>query len=201
MKLKTTFSALGLVMLFAVGFESRSDAAPILYTIDFTLISGPPAPTSGSFDYNSTAAPGFQFTNFVVDWDGFTFNFTAAANAATVTDNGCPTPTAVTIFDFLTGTGDCPGSPNAFTWKADTNNAGSTSDPTFNFYDDGNPSTNYIIFGASAGSVPVVPSLADISGTYVATAAPTVPEPSTLILALLGGVFLLVVRRSARITS
>ena len=182
MRHQTTLKALGLLALSVVGFQSRSYAAPVLYDINFTLLSGPPAPTSGSFDYDSTAAIGSQFSSFIVDWDGYAFNFTAAANAATVTNSGCTAATSATIFNFLTGTGSCPGTPNSFTWKADTNNAGSNANPTFNFFDDGNPTSTYIILGASAGTVPAPTSLSDISGNYIATPATTVPEPSSIAL-------------------
>jgi hypothetical protein len=39
-----------------------------------------PAPTSGSFDYDASAAAGSQFADFTVVWRGMTYDLTAAAN-------------------------------------------------------------------------------------------------------------------------
>jgi hypothetical protein len=53
-------------------------AGPVQYTIDFTLTSGSPMPSSGSFIYNSLTS---TFTSFNVVWDGDTFDLTSAANS------------------------------------------------------------------------------------------------------------------------
>ena len=50
------------------------------YSIDFTTISGSPAPT-GSFTYDASAPLGSQFTGFVVDWYGYSIDLTSSANA------------------------------------------------------------------------------------------------------------------------
>jgi len=49
-------------------------AEPVPYTIDF---GGTNAPTSGSFDYDSST---FTFTDFSVTWDSTVFNLTSSAN-------------------------------------------------------------------------------------------------------------------------
>jgi hypothetical protein len=54
-------------------------ADPVTYDINFSTTSGSPAPGSGSFTYD----PSVGFSDFIVDWDGITFNLTNAANAPT----------------------------------------------------------------------------------------------------------------------
>src|SRR5215471_9359283 len=56
------------------------------YAINFTTSSGSPAPLSGSFTYDSTTA---VFTNFLVTWNGHTYDLTAAANHVTLGGSGC----------------------------------------------------------------------------------------------------------------
>ncbi len=56
-------------------------ASPVLYDIDFTPFNFMgPAPTSASFDYDASAAVGSQFTDFIVVWNGLTYDLSAAAN-------------------------------------------------------------------------------------------------------------------------
>lgn len=62
--------------LLAIGAETTARADTLTtYTIDFT--AGSPAPASGSFTYDSTNP---LFTNFVVAWNGLSFNLTGSAN-------------------------------------------------------------------------------------------------------------------------
>ena len=74
MKHKSMMLALALAVGSAGGIGSLH-AAPIHYDIAFT--GGPPALTSGSFDYDP-AIP--QFSNFIVVWNGITLNLTDEAN-------------------------------------------------------------------------------------------------------------------------
>lgn len=54
-------------------------AEPLRYHIDFTLTFGSIMPT-GSFDYDAEVP---LFSNFVVEWNGFSFDLTESANAPT----------------------------------------------------------------------------------------------------------------------
>ena len=53
-------------------------AGPINYAINFTLTSGSPLPTSGSFTYNSLSS---TFTNFDIVFSGYTLDLTVMANS------------------------------------------------------------------------------------------------------------------------
>jgi hypothetical protein len=70
----------GLASLLLCG-ALQSPASPVLYDVDFTAFDFMgPAPTSASFDYDASATAGSQFTDFIVVWNGFTYDLTAAAN-------------------------------------------------------------------------------------------------------------------------
>ncbi len=75
MRLLPIFKTLLVLTVAVVGIASRMDAAAIKYTITFT--GGTPLPTSGSFKYDATS---FTFTDFTVDWSGYTFDLTVAAS-------------------------------------------------------------------------------------------------------------------------
>ena len=194
MKQQSAFRVVCLLLLF-LGIESRTYATPILYNINFNNLTGTPVPTSGSFTYDAAAALGSQFSNFVVVWDGLTFNDTAIANAGNVilTGVGCTSPdTSATVFAFLTQHAQCPGSPNTYTYLANASLAGAA----FDFFDDGNPTTNNIqLQGGTASNV----INSGVSGNYTVTPAATTPEPSTFLLALTCSAFL-VRKRSVRLT-
>ena len=53
-------------------------AAPVLYKIHFSLTAGSTLPTSGSFSYDASTS---TFANFIVVWNGDTFDLTSTANA------------------------------------------------------------------------------------------------------------------------
>src|SRR4051794_21049304 len=83
-------------------------AAPVNYTITFTTSSGP-APTAGSFTYDSSAPLASRFTNFNVSWGGGIFDLTATANTGeqfTGTDCGT-SPSSQSLFTFLSGQNVC----------------------------------------------------------------------------------------------
>jgi hypothetical protein len=72
-------SALVLALLSLIGaFPAYGQATQ--YTITFKPTAGSPTPT-GSFSYNPANAPN-SFANFLVMWDGLTFDFTSVANTA-----------------------------------------------------------------------------------------------------------------------
>jgi PEP-CTERM motif len=79
---------LTLLFLAFLAPGARADS----YTIDFTLLGGNLAPTSGAFDYDPATN---QFTNFTVVWDGFTFDLTSSANTVTLTGGS---PSCVSAF-------------------------------------------------------------------------------------------------------
>ena len=72
-----------LVSKFGVGFAicflgcgaSVATASQITYNINFTNTFGI-GPAAGSFTFDSQAALGSQFSNFLVTWDGYTFDYT-----------------------------------------------------------------------------------------------------------------------------
>jgi hypothetical protein len=178
MKEHAAVRALALVVLSVAGVESHALASPIVYDFNWISEGNLPLPTSGSFTYDSTAAVGSQFSDFVVDWDGFSFDFTTAANSATVTSS-CGAVTSPEIFAFLTGTPECTPTPDNFSWIG---NPGGPF-PTFNIFDANANSTTDIELGASSTtSVTGNPNL--VSGLYTVSPASTVPEPSMLFLVL-----------------
>jgi len=67
--------AAGLLLLSGFGLAVADDA-PVNYTIHFNATSGT-APTSGSFTYDSVTE---EFSNFLVEWEGRSFDLTSAAN-------------------------------------------------------------------------------------------------------------------------
>jgi hypothetical protein len=79
--------------LAAVFAAAPLAAAPTHYDFSFTLASGSIAPTSGVFDYDSSTQ---VFTDFVVRWNGLTFDLTAAANAPIVLGTIYPAQCGVT---------------------------------------------------------------------------------------------------------
>lgn len=68
-------------------------AAPTHYDFTFTLTSGGIAPTSGAFDYDGSTR---VFTDFIVNWNGLTFDLTASANAPIVLGTIYPAQCGVT---------------------------------------------------------------------------------------------------------
>jgi hypothetical protein len=66
-------------LLIAIFGVPVATADPITYTINFTLTSGSPLPTAGSFTYDPSVAVN-PFSNFDVVWNGLTFDLTASAN-------------------------------------------------------------------------------------------------------------------------
>jgi hypothetical protein len=69
--------ATGLTALLLATAGLPAVAAPVLYTIHFSLTLGSGLPTSGSFYYDSSTS---TFSSFVVVWNGDTFDLTATAN-------------------------------------------------------------------------------------------------------------------------
>jgi hypothetical protein len=99
------------------------------YTINFTGSSI--LPTSGSFTYDS-AMPGLS--NFIVVWDGFTFNLTSSANNPTVVPPlpGCvpagagPAESFALLSGCASGTWAAPRCPKCQSYKVARHNNGCT---------------------------------------------------------------------------
>lgn len=179
---------LGLLMLSVAGMETRAYAGPITYNINFVVGTGFPDATA-SFNYDSAAAIGSQFSAFNVKWDSFTFDFTAVANATNFNTAGCGTVTSTITFAFLSGTGECPGT-NTIYWQAGAPVGGS---PAFYFVDSG--TTGYILLDASPASGTGDGAFVNNGAFTIAAASQTVPEPSSFLLALTCGAFLVAVRK------
>lgn len=186
------------VLLLMGIIASCAFAGPIAYSINFTTTSGSPPPTSGSFTYDGAAALGSQFAAFDVLWDGLTFDLTSSANTGGQ-GSGCGVVTSSTIFQVLQGTAECPGS-NTFGWFGGHGSLNSE----FAFGDTGASSDFIQVIGLNPAT-----GTGGASGTFSITAingAPT-PEPSSFILALVGGAFLvrkrmhLTTRRSSQTSS
>jgi len=173
------------VLLLTGIVASGACAAPLAYNINFSTDFGSPTPTSGSFTYDSAAALGSQFTAFDVEWDGLPFVFTSQANTGG-NSIGCGATDSATIFLFLSGTNECPGS-NSFNWSG----GHGSFNTAFHIDDDGTAGTGIQLIDTNAFA-----GTGGAGGTYSITRndAPPVPEPSSFILAL-AGVALLVQER------
>jgi hypothetical protein len=150
-------------------------AAPVLYTINFTTTSGV-APTSGSFDYDSSQPVGSQFTNFFVSWDGSTFNLTPTANSPYGTPSG---DCSASVITFLTTGSDCTTHSNGRpSWIAEIDGPG-TEQEEFDFDDEDVTETHSIDIFAT---IPIPESNVFITagGTWTATAVPA-PAPGTFV--------------------
>jgi hypothetical protein len=190
-------------LLLASIIVSGAIAAPVTFNISISgqnssgfEDNGPPF--SGSFTYDNAAALGSQFTAFDVMWDGYTFDLTAAANAGDGNTLGCGTPNSADVFAFLTGTGECPGSPNSLGWFAEDLfgpvTYGENAIPPlsarvilFSFVDQGSTPSTFIYIDEQAPQHNSGP-LFTAGGTFTIT--PSTPEPSTFILALTSVAFL-----------
>jgi hypothetical protein len=163
--------------------------APVNYNITFTATAGP-APTAGSFTYDSVAPLASRFTGFTVLWGGGAFDLTAAANTGeqfTGTDCGT-TPSSQSVFMLLSGQNVC-ANPAVIAWDG----VRSGGLQIFDFRDE-EPSGPK----ASISTLSNTPFSAgpDATGSFSIASPSTVPEPSTFVLTLLPGVFFL--RRRAR---
>jgi hypothetical protein len=166
-------SSIRLVLLGAA-LQLSTLATPINYTINFSLASGTIAPTSGSFTYD----PDVGFSNFIVVWDGITFDLTASANAPLVAYSICGASTPATAFLLLSQSTPC--SVTNYYW-------GGSDDFHDTFYFLGTflplPGGMYQIYNLigftnTAGS--------DAVGTWSIPGVST-PEPATLDVMLLAG--------------
>jgi hypothetical protein len=159
-------------------------ASPVSYDIDFTAFNfmGPP-PTSGSFDYDASAPIGSQFSDFVVIWDGFSFNLTASANAPfsinSDTSTCIPSIDSAGFFAGLANPSNCFSLSTYWTGTVDAGTA------EFNIAV-GTASNNLEAHDLESTSYSGAPL--NGQGDWTISA---VPEPGTLPLLLLGALALL----------
>jgi hypothetical protein len=179
-----------LTLFFAMATPSARAAS---YTIDFITTSGL-APTSGTFDYDPTNG----FSNFIVVWDGIQFDssnpdifFNLSESANAPEGSGCGTYNAALSFSFFEGNTPC-----AFLGETSaTDYWGAGSDgltvPGIVFSDGIDHS-----LGISAnGITPTNPNFESGGGSF--TVALDAPEPKTAVLAVAGGVILMLKKRRA----
>jgi len=170
--MKTTKYSLALVLgVIAVGAWPAHADTVTAYTINFTTTFGSPSPDSGSFTYDSTNP---QFSNFLVKWEGETFDLTLSANNPFV-GGSCSTEASTASTGFalmsqsLTGTGCTP----EYNW--------------FGIDLDGLTGFQFTAFNngdfrdAIAGGVPDRKFTA-ASGTWSIEPVTATPEPSSILL-------------------
>jgi hypothetical protein len=137
------------------------------YAVLFQTTSGSPAPVSGDFYWDGTS-----FSNFLVTWNGVTFDLTSSANAPTINvGSGCAGAASTPAYGFLMMSENCPGA--SYGWTAQSLPFVSF----FSFGENGN-----MIFGPGA-----ISATASASGTWNIA---QMPEPGTLGMLGLGGVLL-----------
>lgn len=185
--MRPTVSQISIIGLFLSGLCGLPavQATPVDYSIDFlATFAGNDA--TGSFTYD---ASGGLFTNFLVDWEGATFDFTSAANNPTIVSGGpiCLGGAIGGAATFEAIGGDCGAEDTPF-WFAHT---------FFGVYD-----FSFKISDDAAGTSLSVrafgPSTEDFlagGGVWVVTPAPSeVPEPTSFLL-FGGGMAALFLRR------
>jgi hypothetical protein len=160
-----------LSLTFMCAASGVATAAPISYTIAFTLnpASAGPLPSAGSFSYDASAAPGAAFSNFTVNWDGILFDLTNVMNSANGLEENfgpCPVPGVMVVL-----LGGCGGTRG---WISLANESGSM-----------------FLIGDSNGasfhtSGPAVSDATGGTGNY----SLITPEPSSAVLLLLGGAWM-----------
>jgi hypothetical protein len=181
-------------------FAPVAHAGPLLYIITFTTASGL-APTGGSFLYDASASVGSQFSSFYVNWDGQQFDLTAPANAPS-DGAGALAECALLPFQFLSTGSDCSTHATGFpNWEGAA--PPYESEPVFSFEDNDGASDGgsmYIIDGVTSGSTASPDDTPAVGEWSIALAATNVPEPSTIMLVLAGGGWLLYRKRGSPAT-
>jgi hypothetical protein len=109
---------IALVFAAVVAPNARADNVTD-YVIDFAKTAGAPEPISGTFAFDSTTS---TFDNFIVSWDGFTFNLTTSFRDANNPFTAPPLPSCLSAttggaatFSLLT---DCAGASSR--WNAES---------------------------------------------------------------------------------
>jgi hypothetical protein len=162
-------------------------ASPVFYNITFTTAAGP-APTAGSFTYDSAAPLASRFTGFTVSWGSGFFDLTDVANSGEQfngTDCGT-TPSSQSVFTFLSGQNVCANA-SVIAWDGVRSSGIQIFDFRNQELSGSGPPMASIAINAST---PFAPG-ADATGSFSIASPSAVPEPATFLLMLLPGAFLL----------
>jgi hypothetical protein len=173
------------VLLLAGILSLPAFADPVTYRIDFTggSVKGTPLPF-GSFTYD----PNVGFSDFLVTWDGVTFDLTSSANApelATDPATGCDSaaPDYQYGFIFVTQTATGCTVPAQYAWSG-MYLGGSGAQFTLVLNVTKGLSAEQDLIGALVTSnVPVSPSMDSGVGDW-SVSPESVPEPSSLTMGL-----------------
>jgi len=180
------------ILLYGV-FGAAGIVSATNYQINFTVANGSPAPTSGAFDWN-----GSTFSNFIVIWDGFTFDMTSLANFPS--HYGPPAScgsTATDFFNFMvTGQACTPEGGAGYHWGAQSLNY----DTSFAIIDNTPTASAAIIANNDFGIIANFTNH-DSRGDFTSSAVVTTPEPGTLSIALVGLLTLVAWKRASQIPS
>ena len=169
------------------------------YVINFTTTSGSPTPASGSFTYDSSNP---LFSNFLVTWNGLTFDLTALANAPGLGLIGCTGESRTPAYGFSLLSQSLAGCAPTYTWAA----------MTLSFMPAANFSFNALVGSGAISPVFIPCSQCDtVNGGSPAPNLPggqviasgtwsisPVPEPASIILTTTGLLGLLGARRKLR---
>jgi hypothetical protein len=207
--MRKSFWVISALLLFAASAEPTF-ADSTEYKITFIILStGSPgentAPPTGSFTYD----PSIGFSNFLVMWDGLTFNLTAAANDPLINEvSGCNGEAAggpAYGFSIMTQTlTGCSISTVDYNWAVGVGvfacnpcnaaiNIGVGS--TFDTYDDFMHDTLFSVPYPGPGSDGETPGANGTGWDISPVSTATVPEPSTIALMLLAVGFMFVMRK------
>lgn len=178
MKIFLLSAALSLLAATAI------QATPVAYNINFIMNVGIVAPTSGMFTYDA-AVP--NFTNFIVQWNGNSYDLTSAANNPFFL-GGSPSclsgaTGAAASFGLLSQT-LCPA--DSTDWVGSMASSPSASQFYFRHADAGGFMQ---VQGAGPGGADALSQ-----GTWTITSA-GIPEPSTFVLTAVAGALLALTRR------
>ena len=160
-----------LLLCLAIGAPPAM-SAPIPYRIDFSTQNGI-APSWGSFKFDALTA---TFTNFTVQWDSLSFDFTSIANdpGSMPSLGGCLDGATGALAVFYAFT-QCPGGGILGAWSAQVQG------PDYGFFFNAGGDVSFI--GVDVTPPADWPSADNANGWYSVTA---VPEPGSSTLTLIG---------------
>lgn len=178
------------MLLIALACSLPVWSSATTYDINFTLGTGTPAPTAGSFTYD----PAVGFSNFVVDWSGHSFDLTSTANSGLAIGGiGCNSEGNTPQYAFLILTKALTGCSVTYTWSSLA-----SSGIGLNF-------TFFAFSGSNDDRIPVFdPFPPDVSlaatGSWTLTqvSSTSTPEPAPLGVTLIAGLVLLGLKRRGR---
>jgi PEP-CTERM motif len=173
-------SIIAAALLGGVAFGTVAHATPVAYDIDFTQTQGS-STQSGSFDYDSSTQ---LFSNFLVTFNGGTFNVTPAANNPGSEGVCGAAVSAGTGFAIMSGTVACRTNQ---VWSFVSN---SSTVGLFFFASQSALSANTDLMDASQEFVSFFPNSQgnpDAGGTFtISQEGLSVPEPASLALLTVG---------------